>query len=843
MSIFQVPDKSDLSNCEFFQIPMECGILTSYQYSGSSNTLYAKDSQIVIPTMHGLTHVTTDPVPQATCDSQGLMSADDKCKLDVLTQTRLGVLGFQGAGFPDDGGWMQGDIILAAGNEMINLERIGNVVRFTVENAINLCACEECAQIYWIKDETESRAIRPPSCNGTLPDVNVYGELKIYQLPKTAILDTDNPKELLDTKGNYPSLIFKRYDDAMTPYEAEFDMVLKRRSDLTTLVGWAMTPGPLGVPECVWFCGEDDDNNVIRFELHRESDPGLLGMLLYQGHSLTRRMAVITNYTTGILSNNQYKVKFWDIQNATIVGDEFTATNIWKYNNPENLDTDPDNPKTLELDATKDVLSIGTLVQLWEFQTGEINGVRQVRYYFNLEPDLNPAHLWTTTGTIRFGDLLDEREELTQTPGGQSELTAHLQDVSDIRLFERSIWGITGFEDRLILSDDGAGGWPSGSPINNLFVADIDYELPGLKIIETNPIGPEGTPGAGTELTVADNINERPIWLWHRSNHRNLLFRALIGMPTESDFPPYDILLRAPVDSFDDTYLKIFRRGVIGNGPFAGLHYVLAKGMRWKDLPAYGFLRILTGTLRNDIWRYEFKAAFPTDDDNGIMLIGTTQFPFEGDSGTGTGTDPDVPTSTTVAELTHADFSTPCVRMEFSVNNTSGSQSVQLQVKVGILDMSLPYELNISADPKDDLVRGLRPGYTVSDTFTQMGFISDGIGSGVESNPPEFRVYEGGELPAPVSGETEKWNELIVMYRDLQCWVWWNNYLVTPDPTASAALDTPVAVNTPYFPLSPLTEVGKAAMRMWPGCSVRDVTVMDQATQWSELSRGQLELV
>jgi hypothetical protein len=57
------------------------------------------------------------------------MSADDKCKLDAMLGTRLGVLGFSGAGMPDDGGWLSGDIILAAGTEFISLERIGMQVK------------------------------------------------------------------------------------------------------------------------------------------------------------------------------------------------------------------------------------------------------------------------------------------------------------------------------------------------------------------------------------------------------------------------------------------------------------------------------------------------------------------------------------------------------------------------------------------------------------------------------------------------------------------------------------------------------------------------------------------
>jgi hypothetical protein len=96
---------------------------------------------------------------------------------------------------------MVGDIILAAGSEFINIERIGNTVRFTVDSPVPLnCGCETCAQIFWIQDESATRAIRPPSCNGIMPDVNAYGELKIYTLPESTIVDPQDPLPALQTK-------------------------------------------------------------------------------------------------------------------------------------------------------------------------------------------------------------------------------------------------------------------------------------------------------------------------------------------------------------------------------------------------------------------------------------------------------------------------------------------------------------------------------------------------------------------------------------------------------------------------------------------------------------------
>jgi hypothetical protein len=551
--------------------------------------------------------------------------------------------------------------------------------------------------------------------------------------------------------------------------------------------------------------------------------------------------------------------------------------------------------------------------------------------------------LWSWSGAIKFGDLLIEREELR--PGAPSEDFAHEVDVSDVRLFERTIWGITVFEDRLILTDDGettggteteqtlradsvseifasdaalpqpntvisallagtcvsgfvfivnqwvgntlkftsgplAGqefqilqnaattvtvfgdastaepgntfeifsegktGEPSGVPINNQFVADIDPALPGLKVRQTDP----------------DSDSERPVYIWHRINHKNFYMKALIGQPDASMFPPIDILLRAPVDSFDDVYLKIIRRGVYETGPFRGMNYVVVKGAHWRDLPPSGVLRTLTGVFRNETWHYFYKAAFDRWDDDSVALIGMDEpFLFDEDfvpdvaaDTCGTGTDISgteeggefvtVPNDTTVAQLLHAEYNAAACRLEFSINDTSDAESVQLQFKVGILDMGEPYELDRSVDPSDDYVRGMKPGdFAVSKIYTQDGFVVTGTES-PESDPENFRVNFGGFLPSPIDGELERWNELEIMYRDEQIWIWWNRLLIPPDATESSTLPTPVAVNTPYFPVASTIEVGKIAMRLWPGAVLRKIEVRDQPVGFNEFTYGQLEI-
>ena len=922
MAFFKLPQANELVDRQFFQIPVADGLLEGFSFDRETHTLYAKESQIIVPNLHGFTHIHEDPVPDATCDSHGLMSADDKCKLDSLLQMRLGVLGFQGAGFADDGGFMVGDVILAAGSEFISLERIGNTVRFTVDSPLPLsCACETCTQIFWIQDETEVRAIRPPSCNGVLPDITSYGEIKIYTFPESTLVDPNDPTKTLKQKGNYPALIFKRYENGATPFESEFSLILKRNQNLTTNVGWSMTPGTLGIAQVVWFTGNDKNGMQTKFEMFPETEPGLLGSVLWNGHLITKQMAVIVDYPVDVLSSNQYVLRKWDVQNSKPLGNNFIATNVWRYLNPNNSSTASSNPKRLVLDATVDVLPVGTLVDMWEFELTRNSNQRLTRAFFNRQPELNPGHLWGLSAAVQFGDLFISREEINDPVTGSAVAASEIS-INDIRQFENTIWGMNSFEDRLILSDDGgeveaSDGTiqrePSGEPIDNEVVADIDSSIPGLRVLrrvktlegDINHDGvvddedlklfmcafghtifsPKYNPDADfnkdgkidiRDLAVLgqqfdlniEKVSDRPVFLWHRGNHRNTLIKARIGMPTAQavKFPPIDLLFKAPVDSFDDTFMKVIKRGVIVTGPFAGAPYIVVKGARFKDLPMEGVLRILTGAFRNAIWRYFFKCAFSNWDDDAVMLIGRMEvFPFDEDfpigaaatectidftgftgGGASAGTTvsaPEVPINTTVVELLRQDYTSPCIRFQFGVNATSGAEAVQMQVKVGFLNMAVPFELNTFSSPIDDLVRGMAPGYTASKVFIQNGFILDGVGSGVTSNPSGFKVFKGGELPAPVAGQVERWNDLIVMQRDNQVWIWWNGLLVSPDTIVSANLSTPVVVNTPYFPIHSQIEVGKFALRMFPGAVIRSVDVRDQLEHYNEFLLSQLELI
>jgi len=703
--------------------------------------------------------------------------------------------------------------------------------RSYVVNGIAVHNCEECANIFWLQDPSDVAAIMPPSCGGKLPGVNEYGELKIFAMPETTIFDPSKPLDTLNKKGRYPTLQFRRSTDQLQAGAAELEIVLKRRTNYTTQVGWAMTPTPTKAV-CAWWMGDDSLGNQIRFDLDAQTEPGMLGALLYKGHTLTRRMAVVTSYSPSVIATNQYNVKYWDVLKAEPIGSAFVATNIWKYQNPENSPTANTNPRTLTLDATGALLDIGTLVQLWEFKIAEVSGQPIYRRYFNLQPQLSADVLWNLTGAIRFGDLLTARKE---NEHGSDPTTGVRTDVSDLTTIERTIWGLKGYPDILLLSDDlldssGPNPDPSGVQINDQYMADIDPTLPGLKVIEPIPTA---------------SYPSRPVFLWHRLAHKNHYLKALIGQPDSSKFPPIDILLKAPVESTTDMYGKIIRRGTITKGPFTNGHFIIAKGVCWKDLPQSGAVRIMTGNYRNTIWDFYAKTAFSNYDDDAVVLIGNDTFPFSEDSGSagpgsGSGGGSDTPLSTTVVEILHQDFNAPAVRLEFSINPTSGDETVQLRFVVGTLDMAVPYELNLSGNPDDDFVRGFTPGYMVSRVYTQSGFIT--ANEAPAADPEGFKCYAGGFLPYEIDGQLERWNVFEAMFRDGQLWLWWNNLLIPPSALDSAELPTPVVVNTPYFPLTSQLDIGKTALRLWPGAKIRAVEVRDQGMRFSEFSHGQLEL-
>jgi hypothetical protein len=800
MSLIRIPPSSTLSDGQFILITGPDGLTTGYRYDEQQRALYFKESQVIFPSFHGASHIGEDPIPNATCDSPGLMSANDKCKLDALLQTRVGVLGFSGAGFPDDGGFMQGDIILAAGTEFISLERIGNVVRFTVDSPIPLaCGCEECQQIFFVQDETDISSIRPPTCGGRLPGFNAYGEMKIYLFPESTIADPNNAAATLQNKGQYPALIFKRYDDAIVPGSAEHEMVLRRDPNnlLQTEIGWAFTPGAAGVPEMVWFMGKNDDGAQIRFDLDANAEPGLLGALLFNGHLITKKMGVIIDYTSSVLTSNQYTVRQWNIDNSEAIGESFTARNVWQYINPENP-AGGTNPKQLITDATIDLLPIGTLVDLWAFKVGEVGGEPILRWYFSKRPPLNPNHLWSYVGSQQFGDRLIARTETTETTGevyGAAE-------VPSFRDFENTLWGLTDFDDPAILdtggTGSGTGSGTEGADLVQRSKAVIDPDLPGLKIFPS----------------IENNPAERPVWLWNRMNLRNGLLQLQVGRPTVEGFSLYDIAFRSPIDSHVNKFMLISGTGVLD-----GLNYIRVVGIGFHDLPAFG-----TIISNGQVFNYSRK-LYGIDSVNSVMLVADPDDNLAMDGSEGQ-----------LAELLHQEYSGPVVRVVTNYNPVT--DLLELQFKVGTLNMALPFEGDATGTT-DDYIRGLSDGYAVSAIYSQAGLFS-GVGTAPSSSPEGFVYYEGG---AQTGGELDEyWNSLEIMVRDQQVWIWWNKLLVPPNSALSANLPSPVNIDTPYF-TADTPDFGKYGCRLWPGNTVRKMELRTQATVYSEFTSGQLEVV
>jgi len=583
-----------------------------------------------------------------------------------------------------------------------------------------------------------------------------------------------------------------------------------------------MTPGATGVPEMVWFMGKDDDGGQIRFKLDPESDPGLLGSILYNGHLITKKMGVVTDYTATILSTNQYTVREWNVDANTARGDTFTARNVWQYTNPENLSSG-DNPQVLLLDSSIDLLPIGTLVDLWAFQVGIVAGEPILRYYFRTKPSLNPNHVWTWVGKTQFGNVATAREEVLADTGSEDIDSA--AQVSAIRDFEHQIWGLTGYDDPLIWYNIASTAGTEGSDITQQHRATIDTNLPGL-VVETSP-------GA------SDDFSERPVWLWNRKNFCNTITRVDIGRPDSSDFVPFDLVMRAQIDESENRYMS-----VLGTGEVNGLNYVRICGLHFHDLPPFGSIRVISpGENHNKIYNYSRKFMFPTAIAEGTEP--TAGYPTSENNcdsiilANGSADNEVYPGSTgDVVELLHQEYNSPVVRVEFSFNPDTAL--VELQFKVGVLDMSLPYEEDID-DDADDFVRGLAPGYAVSAIYSQAGtFI--GVGTQPSSSPEGFVVFDGG---AQIGGvQDEYWNRLEVMVRDDQVWIWWNQLLIPPSTILNAILPTPVEISTPYFPITVDAEKqhGKTGLRMWPGAKLRRMDVRTQVTLFSEFTYGQLEV-
>ena len=663
----QLPDIELLPDKSLVSIPVSSG-LEQYIVDIATKTFYVKEF-IIIPQPHAQTHITSDQIPEVTDTTHGLLSTDDKIKLENSIQTTIGILKYFGSGVIEDK--QVGDIIFASDSNTLQLERIGRTIRFNLIQAPNLHPVT-VSPIYWIVDESETNlTIRPPNCNGQIPPLNQYGELHLFLLPSTLKIDPLQPTAWTSKQGPTayaPTVKFTRTLDSNSKSidgQADLEIILKKtvtfdsngNETVTNKTGWVMSNYPTA--KALWYTSIDKAQNQTTFEMSMTNS---LGYLLFNGNSVTKQMAIIIGVSD--TTQNTYNVQNWDVQNQKVIGSIYQAKNIWQYTNPTTT------PLILN-DSTYALLKPGTLVDIMMFNT-----MLGSQYYFSKDPQ--PASFWATESCVQFGDAYKVYQDIATS----------IQTIDN--------WGITQIED-LLLSDDymmGAEEYtyePSGIPINNTVVVKSDSTLPAIEVVnqirkvdidlngdgvvdyldldiimrsfgktsnesDFDPRADLNKDGVvdykdlslfGEFFSIQnDNTADRPIFIWDRKTHKNFLMKLQIGQPVSQDkiVPPYDMILSGPIDRVGDKYVNVIRRGVFQTGPFAGLHYVVVRGGYWKDCPKDGYVRILSGIFRNFVWRYFYKTAFSFYDSNCITLIGDSMFPFDDDfkiepysEGTGSG--------------------------------------------------------------------------------------------------------------------------------------------------------------------------------------------------------------
>lgn len=776
----QLGPYTEYTDDSLVQIPGPDNSTFGFQFDAQQRAFFTREVSLIFSGKHGGTHVSTDLVPIATCTTPGLLSADDKCRLDNLIGTRIGVLGFQGSGFPDDGGWMQGDIILSAGSEMITLERVGQVIRFVVDvPAVFSCANEDCLQIYWIQDETDIAAIRPPLNGGRLAGVNAYGELKIFLFPENTVVNQANPAAVLNNKGFYPSFIFSRYTSGTGTNQGQVDMVLARNSSGTATIGWAFTPGATGIPEYNIFLGLDTDGNRITVKINPETTPGVLGTILYNGVSITKRLAIITGYDPTVVTSNIYQAKWWDAQGKQTVGDVFSVTNQSSWDTTNNLPV---------LDsANNSLLSLNQIIEILSIQVGTSNGQQVYAFYCREQAIINPGSLWTPIGAIQFGDTL------TSHDGASGTAT-----VDDSRTYEDGQWANDGLHNITVL----AGTTPT--VINSAYDAIVDTSIPALTVLDN--------PGVAGE-------QRRPVSIWHRSSLRDAYLELHFARPVQTGstssavlYPPIDIVFRAPIDSYEVQYGAIASHGTVGSGTYNGSTFVVLTGIKQTQVPKRGLIRSVDvsgyGTT------YAYIATMRTADGSAVLIMTST-----------------APADNADIEVLHEEYQTPALRLQFGFNN---GHDITLQTKVGILDPTAIYEASDSN--VNDFAGQFLPGYAVGLANWQDGATASGT-TGISSHPDGFVVYNGSR----VSGD-DVFNVAQVLIQDQKLWIWWNGLLMAPSSADSALLPTPVDISTPYYPITDIVEYGKFGVRLFPGAKLRRFIVRSKPVLFSEFSLGQIEV-
>lgn len=809
----KIPDHAILQDKQVVRVSGPDGNRSTYQYDKQTRSFQRTDCGQSVNCKHGSTHIAEDKIPNATCDSPGLMSEDDKCKLDAFAGTRIGVLGFMGSGSPDSGGFLEGDIILAAGSDFITLERVGNIVRFNVEMPIPLnCGCEGTSELFLVQDITGVDKLRPSNCAGRIPGLNVYNEFSSFITPQTSISTQSDANAIFEQKDRYPSLIFKRFGSNSSL--AEFHLTLQRTSntDPTTQVGWNFVPGSLpGISATnVFVMGRNDSGDLIKFEFSPQKDPDLLGSLLYNGNLITKKMAAITGYTETVPTDNRYILREWDVINSRPKNQTFTARNIWNFTNPENSQNST-NPSRLVLDSSKNILKLGTLVDIWSFKIGTNSNGNIYRHFFSKEPALDVDSIWSEFDNVSFGDNLIRRNESINQVG----VTLPSILGNDIRNFERSKWGLTGYDDPLMFEVNDSTDLTGGTyDVNIDSRSRIDITIPGLIVdgpMDDNPV--------------------RPIFLWNRSNHSDVYAKFLIGRPENSLFTPMDILFRSPIDNHDREYLFATEIDNVD-----GTKYINTSGLNFSNIPPSGTIRNITpGPRRNITFEYKQKImSMPGSSTYGFQNPGVVLIGYDNSELTElTGGDFIQPGD--LFEILHNDYNSNIVRLDWKVEPDSNIQ--RLQFKVGRLDTSRPYENDVTSQI-DEFVRGIRPGYYASSIYSQAGFWS-GIGSKPLTSINEFAIYDGGYIS---EGTVEEgWNTLELMIRNEQLWIWWNGLLIPPNVEENTALPNPIVDGMPFYPVQKGT--GKVGLRMFPGSKLRSIKLYSKVQLYNEFSNGNLNII
>lgn len=744
--MMKLPEPESINDKDVITVAGPNNTPLTYVYDKQSRALYRQECDSTDGCRHGDSHVNgIDPIPLATCLSNGLMSADDKCMLESKIGTRIAVMGYSGSGIPDDGGFLGGDILFASKSSFIRIERFGNVITFNVDIPIPLSCgtCDECSELYLVQDETDVNAVRPPTCAGKLPGLNIYNDFTVNLIGNTNSTNSGNVSDILNRKSISPTFIFKRTSSG----DAFIELVLKRNSaNSQASVGWKFTPNTTtGTADCTYHMGLDQSGNQIRLNITPSNIPKALGLLEFNGVSITKQPAVVVDYTTNVLNDNKYQVRLLDIQTTTAIGDNITAQNMWKIENPLNSTTGQ-NPRKLALDYTYSLLDIGTVVDLVVINVGA--GVKQ--YYFSSKPEFDTAALWSKSSEASFGPFLGAKNALDGSGGSRSKLITSVQ-----KNIEKSLWGITGILPyRILTNNTGTGG---EELISDLF---YDTELPGLSY-DPN--------GSGTTHFV-----------WSRQNLDNAILKLQVGKPTStSGITNIDIPLRSAFDSYEQFIGQVTAIQSDGSVAVSRIH---------GEPSPHGVMMSTNGG------QFAYQDSYvDINDVDTFVLVGIND-------------DMQLEIGDTVISIPDH-YDQTMLRFEFKALGGA----IELKVMFGEFDSTL------------DSFTGTTQG---SGTYTQNASFT-GVGTRPSVNVPGFIVYDGGSQIGGIL--PEYWNDIEIMVREEQLWIWWNKLLIVP------------STGRPYFNI-PLG-AGKAGIKMVNNVNLRKIEIYSQVGVFSEFQYGNLQII